>query len=71
MERKVFSRVAVGDTDLEIGAKLGISEHTVDGHIRSVFNKLRLAGVQVKSRTVVSTLYALQKPDKRQLTFSM
>ena len=68
-EREVFSLIARGECDKEIGDALRISEHTVDNHVRHVFNKLRLAGAEVKSRTAVIALYALQKPDRRQLTF--
>lgn len=68
-EREVFSLAAKGESDKEIGVALGISEHTVDNHVRNVFTKLRLAGIVVKSRTSICTLYALQKPDKRQLSF--
>jgi len=39
-EMEVARLVAVGMTNKEIGARLFISEHTVDSHIRSILNKL-------------------------------
>lgn len=68
-EREVFSLIAKGETDYSIGQTLGISEHTVDTHVRHVFTKLRLVGITVNSRGSVAVLYALQNPDKRQLSF--
>jgi DNA-binding CsgD family transcriptional regulator len=70
-EREVFSLIAQGRTDYAIGRELKISEHTVDQHVRHVFAKLRLAGVSVSNRTDIAVRYALQKPDKRQLSFSI
>jgi DNA-binding NarL/FixJ family response regulator len=68
-EREVFSLISKGECDKAIGDVLKISEHTVDNHVRHVFTKLRLAGIVVKSRTSVCILYALEKPDRRQLSF--
>ena len=39
-EAEVARLVAEGMTNKEIGARLFISEHTVDSHVRSILNKL-------------------------------
>jgi len=39
-ETEVARLVADGLTNKEIGARLFISEHTVDSHVRSILNKL-------------------------------
>src|SRR3546814_17633312 len=39
-EREVLSLVAVGGTNRQIAAALGISEHTVDRHLSNIFDKL-------------------------------
>jgi DNA-binding NarL/FixJ family response regulator len=39
-EQEVARLVADGLTNKEIGARLFISEHTVDTHVRSILNKL-------------------------------
>ena len=43
-EAEVARLVADGLSNKEIGARLFISEHTVDSHVRSILNKL---GVQL------------------------
>jgi DNA-binding CsgD family transcriptional regulator len=48
-EREVISLVASGDTNREIAAALGISEHTVARHLSNIFDKLG-----VTSRTAAS-----------------
>ena len=41
MERKVTEQVAIGRTNLEIAADLGISERTVKAHLTSVYEKTK------------------------------
>ena len=48
-EREVLSHVAAGETNREIAAAVGISEHTVARHLSSIFDKLG-----VTSRTAAS-----------------
>lgn len=48
-ERQVLSLVASGQTNRQIAAELGISEHTVARHISNIFNK-----IGVTSRTAAS-----------------
>jgi DNA-binding NarL/FixJ family response regulator len=48
-ERQVLSLVASGETNRQIAAALGISEHTVARHLSNIFDKLGLS-----SRTAVS-----------------
>ena len=40
MEAKVASAVAEGLTNSEVGARLFISKHTVDSHLRHIYSKL-------------------------------
>jgi DNA-binding NarL/FixJ family response regulator len=42
-ELEVMSLVAVGLSNIQIGAKLGISPRTVQAHLRSVFGRLQVA----------------------------
>jgi DNA-binding CsgD family transcriptional regulator/tetratricopeptide (TPR) repeat protein len=48
-EREVLSRVASGETNRQIAAMLGISEHTIARHVSNIFDKLG-----VTSRTAAS-----------------
>jgi DNA-binding NarL/FixJ family response regulator len=48
-EREVLSLVASGETNRQIAAALGISEHTVARHLSNIFDKLGVA-----SRTAAS-----------------
>ena len=48
-ERQVLSHLATGETNRQIAAALGISEHTVARHIANIFNK-----IGVTSRTAAS-----------------
>ena len=41
-ETEIAGLLAAGSTDKEIGGKLGISEHTVNSHLRRLFAKLRV-----------------------------
>jgi DNA-binding CsgD family transcriptional regulator len=50
-EREVLSLVAAGETNRQIAAALGISEHTVARHLSNIFDKLG-----VTSRTAASAL---------------
>lgn len=53
-ERQVLSRVALGETDAEVGAQLGIARKTVAKHIEHILEKLgaenRTAAVQAFRR---------------------
>ena len=42
-ERQVLARLAAGGTNAAIGRQLGISEHTVRNHVRSILAKLGVA----------------------------
>lgn len=42
-ERQVLSQLATGQTNRQIAAALGISEHTVARHIANIFNKIGVA----------------------------
>lgn len=42
-EMEVLQRVAAGDTNKEIGGRLGISERTVERHVSNIFHKLRVS----------------------------
>jgi DNA-binding NarL/FixJ family response regulator len=48
-EREVLSLVAAGETNRQIAAAVGISEHTVARHLSNIFDKLG-----VSSRTAAS-----------------
>ncbi len=50
-EREVLSLVAAGETNRQIAAALGISEHTVARHLSNIFDKLG-----VTSRTAASAI---------------
>ncbi|MNG35584.1 Transcriptional regulatory protein LiaR [compost metagenome] len=41
-EKEILERVAYGDSNKEIGVKLGISEHTVKNHLKNILQKLHL-----------------------------
>ncbi|EFM11643.1 two component transcriptional regulator, LuxR family [Paenibacillus curdlanolyticus YK9] len=41
-EKEILERVAYGDSNKEIGAKLGISENTVKNHLKNILQKLHL-----------------------------
>lgn len=41
-EREVLERVASGESNREIAAKLGLSEHTVKNHLKNILQKLHL-----------------------------
>jgi DNA-binding CsgD family transcriptional regulator len=49
-ERKVLALVAAGLSNVEIGAKLFISEKTVRNHLTRIFDKL---GVNSRARAIV------------------
>lgn len=65
-ELEVMQRIAKGMTDYAIGQDLDISEHTVDNHIRRVFDKL---GVHSRSEAIARLLLVVE--DKRQLHLSL
>ncbi len=50
-ERQVLSLIAAGETNRQIGAALGISEHTVARHVSNIFDKLA-----VSSRTAAGAV---------------
>ncbi|GMK41817.1 DNA-binding response regulator [Paenibacillus sp. CCS19] len=41
-EKEILERVAYGDSNREIAATLGISEHTVKNHLKNILQKLHL-----------------------------
>lgn len=51
-EREVLDHIARGRTNKDIAARLAISAHTVDNHIRSIYDKL-----QVDNRTAAAAKY--------------
>ena len=51
-EREVLDHIARGRTNKDIAARLTISAHTVDNHIRSIYEKL-----QVDNRTAAAAKY--------------
>ncbi|MEX1020509.1 MAG: response regulator transcription factor [Litorilinea sp.] len=54
-EREVLITVAAGMTNQEIGAKLGISEKTVEKHLGAIFGKLKV------SSRVEAAVHAVQR----------
>jgi two-component system response regulator DevR len=55
----VLALVAEGQTNKEIGAALGLSEHTVKNYLGNVFEKL-----QVKRRSQAASIYVQANPPK-------
>jgi two-component system, NarL family, nitrate/nitrite response regulator NarL len=54
-EKEILERVAYGDSNREIAATLGISEHTVKNHLKNILQKLHL------DNRVQLARYALQQ----------
>ncbi|MNC31087.1 Transcriptional regulatory protein DegU [compost metagenome] len=54
-EKEILGCVSSGSTNREIGATLGISEHTVKNHLKNILQKL-----QLQNRTQL-TRYALEQ----------
>ena len=59
-ERTVLELVAEGMTNQAIGARLVISERTVEAHVSAVFDKLGLAGSPDRHRRVLAVLAFLR-----------
>jgi len=59
-ERAVLELVAEGMTNQAIGARLVISERTVEAHVSAVFDKLGLAGSPDRHRRVLAVLAFLR-----------
>ncbi|PTX99112.1 response regulator transcription factor [Opitutus sp. ER46] len=57
-EKRVLALLAEGNTNKEIGVKLGLSDKTVKNYLSTVFEKL-----QVSRRAEAAALYAGQKPE--------
>jgi DNA-binding CsgD family transcriptional regulator len=55
-EEQVCRRLVLGETDLEIADALGLSPHTVDGHMRMVFAKLGVAN-RVRAAVIFDRLH--------------
>ena len=41
-ERSIVENVAAGDTNFQVGARLGTSEHVVKNYLRAIYDKLGL-----------------------------
>jgi DNA-binding CsgD family transcriptional regulator len=51
-EKEVLALVAQGNRNLQIARNLCITEHTVEGHLKNIFRKLR-----IRSRTAAVKYY--------------
>jgi DNA-binding CsgD family transcriptional regulator len=59
-ERSLASIVGQGLTNREAAARLFVSPHTVDSHLRHIFRKL-----DINSRVELAALVARQRDDQR------
>jgi DNA-binding NarL/FixJ family response regulator len=57
-ETAVLKAVATGDSNREIGARLGIGEQTVKNHVSVLIQKLH-----VRNRVQLAVLVALEMPE--------
>ncbi len=59
-ERDVLSLVAEGRTNAAIGQRLFLSEKTVEGNVRRIFDKLALTDTLEDNRRVLAVLALLR-----------
>jgi DNA-binding NarL/FixJ family response regulator len=59
-EREVLGLMAEGRTNAAIGQRLFLSEKTVEGNVRRIFDKLRLADTPADNRRVLAVLAFLR-----------
>jgi DNA-binding NarL/FixJ family response regulator len=55
-ERQVLDLVAHGCTNRAIATRIGVAERTVEGHIKRIFDKLRLEEHPDSNRRVLATV---------------
>jgi DNA-binding CsgD family transcriptional regulator len=55
-ERQVLDLVAQGCTNRAIAVRIGVAEHTVEGHINRIFTKLRLEPDPGSNRRVLAVV---------------
>jgi DNA-binding NarL/FixJ family response regulator len=55
-ERQVLDLVAQGCTNRAIAVRIGVAEHTVEGHINRIFNKLALEQHPDANRRVLAVV---------------
>ena len=55
-ERQVLGLVAEGWTNRAIAVRIGVAEHTVEGHVNRIFTKLRLEPHPDANRRVMAAV---------------
>jgi DNA-binding NarL/FixJ family response regulator len=64
-EREVLGLIAEGRSNQAIGARLFVTQKTVEAHIASIFSKLELLPAPDDHRRVLAVLAYLRDPDER------